>query len=95
MDAEAETGPEAVNVAIRRGESGRGRSRVEKIPGAGEARAAGFQESNFSESGPSEIFGERQKQHISVSGNQILGTALDKFLLMDTAKSEFLDFLPK
>jgi len=59
LDAGAETGPEAVNLGAWGGESGRGPARVEKIPGAGEARAAGFQECSFSESGRSQINDER------------------------------------
>jgi len=34
---------------------------VGEIRGAGEVRVAGFQNFSFPESGPSEIFGERQK----------------------------------
>ena len=50
---EAETGAEAANLAARRGELARGPVRGEKIPSAGEARAAGFQDFSIPESGPS------------------------------------------
>ena len=43
LDAGAEIGPDALNVAIRGDESDRGPARAGKIPGAGEARVAEFQ----------------------------------------------------
>ena len=43
LDAGAEIGQEALNVAIRGDESDRGPARAEKIPGAGEARVPEFQ----------------------------------------------------
>ena len=60
LGAAGETGPETVNLAAWGCESGRGPERGEEIPGAGGDGAAGFQISSFSESGHSEIFGERQ-----------------------------------
>ena len=59
LEAGAETGPEAANLAIWAGESGRGPVRVEKIPGAERRGRQNFRNSVFQKSGPSEIFGER------------------------------------
>ena len=61
-DAEAETGPEAVNLAARRGESGRGPARAEKTPDAERRGRQVFRNS---------VFQKADSQKSSVSGGKV------------------------